>query len=268
MSAPRLLVTVPEGVHYRADAIEAGALALGMQHTRDTSIKPAPGDAIICWNLHRGQREIVERWAGAGASVIVMENGYIGADESGHQLYAMARDSHNGSGRWLIGGFERWEALNIPAAKYIDYTRQGYTLVVGQRGIGSPTMRSPSNWHQLQGAEAAQRYWPGSPIRIREHPGRLVPAISLEDDLAGAARVLIWSSAVGVAAIVQGIPVYYAAPYWIGRPSAVPFDRLAIQYRTAWPLETRFALRSVAWAQWTLAEIASGQALARLLMLA
>lgn len=268
MNGPRLLVTVPDGPHYRADALEAGALALGMEHTRDVTIKPRPGDAVVCWNLHRGQREIVERWAAAGASVVVMENGYIGTDKNGHQLYALARDSHNGSGRWLVGGFDRWESLGIQAARYIDHTRQGQTLVVGQRGIGSPTMRSPSNWHHHVGAVMAAKYWPDSPVRIREHPGRSEPAISLEADLEAAARVLIWSSAVGVAAIVRGIPVYYAAPYWIGRLSAVPLDRIAPQYRAGWPLETRFALRAVAWAQWTLDEIASGQALGRLLMLA
>lgn len=263
----RLLVTVPDGPHYRADALAAGALALGMEHTRDATIKPRPGDAVVAWNLHRGQGEIVAAWSKVGAAVIIMENGYIGADGDGRQLYALARDSHNGSGRWLVGGYDRWESFGIPTAPRIDYDRPGHTLIVGQRGIGSPTMRSPSNWHHHVGAPAARLHWPDSPVRIREHPGMSEPAISLDADLDGAARVLIWSSAVGVAAIARGIPVYYAAPYWIGRLSAVPFERMASRFESSWPHDTRFGLRAVAWAQWTLAEIADGRALGRLLTL-
>lgn len=267
MTGPRLCVTVPEGPHYRSDALAAGAAALAMSYTRETRIDPRPGDALVTWNLHRGQLDLAARFRSKGAAVIVMENGYIGQDEHGHQLYAMARNGHNGSGRWLIGDVSRWDRFCPPAVERIDYNRTGYTLVIGQRGIGSPTMRSPAMWEDTDGRVAAERYWPGQPIKVRRHPGRVEPPNTLEADLAGAARVLIWSSACGVAALVRGIPVYYAAPFWAGSPSAVPFDRMSPEFALRWPVDTWPARRAIAWAQWSLEEIASGTALGRLLML-
>ena len=264
---PRMLITVPEGPHYRADALAAGALALGMDVTRDRGVRPRPGDVLVTWNLHRGQSSLVEQWHAVGGSVLVMENGYIGADDDGRQLYALARDAHNGAGRWYVGGFERWHSLGIVAASAIDYDRDGYTLVIGQRGIGSAQMRSPSTWHHNVGAPAARGRWPGTPVVIREHPGQHRSARALEDDLAGAARVLIWSSACGVSALVRGIPVWFDAPTWIGRQGAQRLAALHSETIATRPTDPRYALRDIAWAQWRLAEIASGEALGRLLML-
>jgi hypothetical protein len=90
--------------------------------------------------------------------------------------------------------------------------RDGYALICGQRGIGSKTMASPPNWHI--NAERRVRAW-NSRTKLRLHPGNNAPAMPLDDDLAGAAHCVIWSSSAGVRALCLGIPVYFDAPHWI-----------------------------------------------------
>jgi len=250
---PTCYTTIPEGPHYRADAVAAGAAVLGYRVVRTPPSRINPGDLLLTWNLHRHQSEIAAAYRSVGGHVIVAENGYIGRDPAGQQYYALARDGHNGSGRWWVGHSSRWAALGIHAAPRFDYRRDGYVLIVGQRGIGSDLMRSPANWHNAAAAAIERDF--NRPVRIREHPGLRTPAVPLVADLDGASAVVIWSSAVGVAALVRGIPVYYAAPYWIGALSATRLHRTLPSPRMA-PGD---ALHVIAWAQWSLAEIATGE---------
>ena len=82
-----------------------------------------------------------------------------------------------------------------------------------QRGIGSQLMASPPGW--------GRRWSPPCngiapfPVRLMAHPG---DKGKLEKDLAamaGARSVVIWSSAIGVRALVEGVPVQHFAPHWI-----------------------------------------------------
>ena len=90
-------------------------------------------------------------------------------------------------------------------------------------------------------------------VRLRPHPGNNAPQKPLIDDLRGAWAVYIWSSTAGIHALVEGIPVFCEAPYWILKPAGaggspdepVCPDRL--------PAFERMAL-----GQFTLREIESG----------
>lgn len=270
-----MVLTIPEGVHYRAEAVRAGGEALKYTVTREIPSRWHRSDVLVCWNLHRNQAARADECRAAGGRVLVMENGYYGRDENGHQLYAIARDGHNGSGWIAWDTYPRGAAVKLNYLRWVDqaripchpldYHRRGYTLIIGQRGIGSALMRSPSNWHHAVGVPFARKGWPQDSVRIREHPGQDAPLVSLAEDLAGAARVVQWSSACGVAALQAGVPVYFGAPHWVAELGAHRIhDPLALITERS-PEAQLLALAKVAASQWSLAEISAGEPFRRLL---
>lgn len=91
-----------------------------------------------------------------------------------------------------------------------------------------------------------------------------MPSVSLEDDLSDARCVVTWNSGAALRALLMGVPAFYEFPAWIGAKAALPL--------TAWPAEpkrcdeARLAMfRRLAWAQWRIVEIESGEAFAALL---
>lgn len=261
-------VTVPEGPHYRRDAFAAGLEACGFRVTfgRAAHARPAEifaGDLLVTWNLHRGEESLAPEYRRRGGLVMVAENGYIGADADGRQLYSLALDGHNGSGRWPVTP-GRWQQLGIDTPGRVDLDRPGYVLIAAQRGIGGSIMRSPANWIPRAKHLAGKRF-PGREIRIRHHPGRHQPERPLEQDIDGAAWVLIWSSGVGVHALARGVPVLYDAPHWIGETAACRAD-ITTPPRDAIDVAAyQTALDRIASGQWSLAEIAAGVAFRALL---
>ena len=71
------------------------------------------------------------------------------------------------------------------------------------------------------------------------HPG---DKGKLEKDLAamaGARSVVIWSSAIGVRALVEGIPVQHFAPHWICETWAKDREAACSAWRTHSGISTR-----------------------------
>ena len=97
----------------------------------------------------------------------------------------------------------------------------------------------PSDWPRVQRG------------RLRPHPGKLLGK-PLEDDLAGAGKVVTWGSGAAVKALLMGIPVESHMPRWVAEQDNTEAGRLAM-------------FRRLAWAQWTIDEIASGEPFRRLL---
>lgn len=262
MKAALLLRADP---HYRRDAFVAGLEACGYDilPMRAPSQRPLEVcDVFVCWGLGSGNHVLADMVRKRGAKVIVAENGYIGRDAQDRQLYAMALNGHNGSGQWPVGDEDRWSALGIEVKPY----RAGgdHIVVFGQRGIGPPDMRSPPDWHRKVAHELAK--WTKRKIVVSPHPGD--PACShgvvkqTLELLKGAHCCVTWASARGIRALVEGVPVIYKAPHWIGAQASYKgldavddppnYDRMPM-------------LRRLAWAQWTAAEISSGIPFNRLL---
>jgi hypothetical protein len=275
----RAFLAVKEQPHYRADAFRAGLQKVGFEVLPAmASWAPTPDDVFVAWNLHGDNERIASRCRAAGAKVIVAENGYFGHDNAGRQLYALALNAHNGAGKWFVGDSERWarqydvmrEQLGEERAK-IDAWRAAfngsYVLICAQRGIGSQQMRSPDGWHNTAAAQIQRM---GIPFKIRQHPGALFGAAksqpSLEQDIANARCVLIWSSSSGVKALMHLVPVVYCAPHWICE-GAAGYGVSAVANATFDALKVREALERMAWAQWSVDEIQTGEPFARLLAL-
>lgn len=258
MKPSRAFCIVRQQPHYRSDAFLSGLAAAGYQVEQAVPHgKYGAGDVLVTWN--RGdQGRVADEFERRGGTVLVSENGYIGADAEGRQHYAIALHGHCGSGVWPAGDGSRWAALGIAVQPFRESGE--HILVCCQRGFGSETMRSPLDWPEK--VVARLRSLTKRPIRVRRHPGRPAchpeVAADLRRELAGAWACVTWSSASGIRALVEGVPVFYDAPRWIGEGSA----RKGVE-----DIETPLvgdaarlsALERMAWAQWNVAEIETGE---------
>lgn len=247
---------------YRRDAFAEGMKKLGYSPTFNVR-GPEPGGVLIVWNLHGSIESQAHEWRRAGGKVLCAENGFV-RGANGKQTYSLARDFHNGAGRWYIGGPERWDALGIKLRPW-QSNMKGHILVAAQRGIGSKEMRSPPNWDRIMVEQLARLT--KLRITLRAHPGR--PAqeetVRIKQDLQGACCCVIWSSATGVRALIEGIPVFQFAPHWVCEGAA---GRVGVTFPPIMDDAKRLeAMRRMAWHQFTPEEIATGEPMHRLLEL-
>lgn len=271
---------IRQGPVYRREAFLKGLAAAGANVSNHLPQRPAPEDVLVIWNRSGENDVLAKRFEVAGAAVIVAENGYLGIggkshrahDESGQRMYALALGDHNGRGHWYwpyahVGEFAcapRFQGLGVALKPWRERGRK--ILVCGQRGIGLPGRASPPGWHDQVGAEL--RAHTGVPVHIRQHPGDKDPAVPLEQDLADAVACVIWASGAGVKALVEGVPVFYACPWWVCAEGARRYEGpQSLQFPVKNDFQRIFALERMAWAQWTVEEIASGEAFRRLLEL-
>ena len=223
----------------------------------------ARSDWLVIWNRMGSLEHRADEWERAGGTVIVVENGYIGADADGHQLYAIAVHGHNGSG-WAPAAAGRLAGQRVDLAPWV-HRPDGYVLLCGQRGIGSRQMASPRRWER-QTVDTLTRMRVG-PLRTRMHPGALgaaPPRTTLQQDLAGARVVVTWASSCGVHALAAGVPVVYCAPRWIAA-GAAGRGLGAVHAPPADDASRAQAFDQVAAAQWSLQEITAGAPFAAIL---
>ncbi|HYH39912.1 MAG TPA: hypothetical protein VD860_16950 [Azospirillum sp.] len=261
MRGPIAYSFLREQPHYRSDAFHAGLRACGFTvKQRQYPAPVGPGDIVLVWNRY-GQGEIYAK-AGerAGATVLIAENGYLGADAAGVQLYALAVGQHNGAGRWLPGDRDRMLRQMGAFQPWRDDGR--HILVLPSRGVGPAGVGQPSVW--TDGVVADLRRRTDRPVRVRLHPGTTTPPTTLEQDLEGAWAVVTWGSGAAIKALALGVPVFFEMPQWIGAAAALPLSA---------DLEAPFLgdrvpmFERLSGAQASLDEISSGTAFRRLLSL-
>jgi hypothetical protein len=247
---------------YRRCAFERGLKELGIPVENRHPVKPDKNTLLLIWNRYATNHAIAEQVERAGGTVIVAENGYLGAGGTSpkfdvhpagpqpHHYYALSLDWHNGRGRFNHGGPERFAALGVELKPW----RAGgdYVLVCPNRSFGVGQQVMHPDWAERVAAKLRKI---GEKVVVRGHPGSKQPKRPLAEDLAGASEVWIWSSSVGVHALVEGIPVNCLAPYWICKGAGYGLADGA----------RKLELERMAWAQWTLAEIESGAAFRHLL---
>lgn len=263
--------------HYRRDAFMAGLKAAGYDARTGAPSSVQAGDVVCMWNRYSENHQLANRVEAAGGIVLVAENGYVGpGGVSPHQMdpreiYALAIGGHNGSGTWAVGGPERWDALGVELKPW--RTDGEHILICPNRSFGRPDMIMPLNWAH----DVAKRLLriTKRPIRIRPHPGNGAPTKPLADDLRGAHACVIWSSSAGLQALIAGVPVIREAPHWIAEHAAWS-DIVAVEDSqcAASVMATTdehddcgrpFTMRRLAWAQWHVSEIATGEPFRHLL---
>lgn len=217
-------------------AFAEGIERLGFEVMHRMPVAPGPSDVFVTWNRIGDSDRVARLFEQAGRPVLVAENAAWGNAFAGQQWYTLALGHHNLSGRFPIGGSERWDALGVTLA---PWRISGETVILPQRGIGARPVAMPYGWgSDLDG-------------RVRRHPGRN-KAVPLEEDLAAAGRVITWGSGAAIKALIMGIPVESHLPNWIGEQDNTYSGRLAM-------------FRRLAWAQWTIDEIRAGVPFRRLL---
>lgn len=226
----------------RADIFRAGLRKLGYQVTDGLTIDPREGDLLITWNRIGPGNAAANIFLSRGLPVVVSENSSWGNNFQGKDWLFMNRTLHNTSGLSPVGGDERWDSLGVELAPWRETGQE--TVILAQRGIGSPPVAMPRSW-----PSEAQRKWGG---RIRSHPGNRPHPVPLADDLNKASRVVTWSSGSAITALMMGIPVFSEAPKWVGQQDNTDDGRLSM-------------FRRLAWNQWQLSEIESGEAFAWML---
>ena len=220
----------------RRAAFVGGLDRLGYEVRSDSPSDPRQGDIFVTWNRMGNGDRVSKEFEARGLPVIVAENAAWGNEFAGARWYSLAMNWHNTSGRFPIGGAERWDSLGVDLA---PWRTSGETLVLPQRGIGPAGVAMPRDWTSRQKG------------RVRSHPGTR-PCKPLEEDLAKAGKVVTWGSGAAVKALTWGIPVESHMPNWIGEQNNTDAGRLEM-------------FRRLAWAQWTLNEIEDGTAFRHLL---
>ena len=277
---PRAWCLIREQPAYRREAFAAGLAAAGFAvecqdyaRCRIPFAEIGADDALVVWNRYGTVENLAREFEARRGRVLVAENGYLGADAEGRQHYSLAVGGHNGSGRWHVGGPERWERLGIEIG---PWRRDGaHVLVCPNRPFGPRGLAMHSRWGEE--CAARLRMLTRREVRLRPHPGNwqrdaATVREGLMRDLDGAWACVIWASSAGLHALLAGIPVICEAPSWIARRSAFEADCApdAVDVASPWMrmgadatrLET---FRALAWHQWTVDELAGGEPF-RLLM--
>lgn len=242
---------LPTGLHYRRDATETGVRAAGLQLVNRP--RPGRGNVLVTWNRYPAHAGVARSYEANGGRVLVMENGYLGQDEAGHQFYAMALGHHLGAGEWHVGEPGRWRGQRIKLQPWRpDPGPQGHVLVLLQRGIGEAGVTMPSSWPKDLMARLKRET--RRPIVVRAHPGKERPP--LDPDLKGCWAAVTWASGAGLKAIAAGVPVFHELKSWVGAPAA-KFGIGEIEHPFTGDREPM--LDRLSWAQWSLEEIARGE---------
>lgn len=253
---PNAVVMLRENPHYRRDAFIRGLSENGYSVVGGVK-NPQPYDVLVVWNRYADTHAEACRWESVGARVVVAENGYMGRDWRGSVWYAMAMNWHMGRGTWNVGDASRATELfgEPPPWRFGD----GPIVILGQRGIGAPSIIAPSGWVATVLRELRDQR---IPVVLRSHPGNDPDQAGLDLALRHARAAITWSSGAGIKALVGGVPVYYGLKNWIGAPAAKAYAN---------PLPSPFIgdrslmLQRLAWAMWELSEISSGRAFDHLL---
>lgn len=244
----RALNLLRNSLHYRKEAFNEGLTRAGFKVSKER-FDPEPGDLLLIWNRYGGFHETALMFERAGAHVLVVENGYLGKDWRGQEWFSIARNHHAGAGEWSDRGSERWDSWGVELAPFRDGQE---TLILGQRGIGEPGVRSPEAWAELV------RHRIGG--RIRPHPG-VSPAKSLAEDLANVGKVVTWHSGAALHALMLGVPVWHDYPQWIGATAGRPLAEWSCEPNT--DEAARLSMfRRLAWSIWTLDEVRTGEPIA------
>jgi len=241
----------PHHITHR-EAVEVGLRRHGVQGQYP--------NVVICWGWRTGAQH-----RKAGRDVLVLERGYVG---DRFQYTSIGWNGLNGLATFPDypgDGGARFRSLGVPLQPWRPSGE--YVLLVGQvHGDAALRGRNLAGWYVAAAKAATAEY--GLPVRFRPHPlevrrlgvvrtvaGTQQDTGPLQDTLARAAVVVTWNSNTGVDGLLAGKPVVAAGDGAMAAPLAArELGGRCDPDREAWA-------HALAWKQWTLDEIRSGDAL-------
>lgn len=254
-------------------------------------------DAAVIIGISNEARDVVKQCRRAGKSFIIIDKGYTRRKSRGDI-------EHNAYWRTGINALhtefpvysdkpcphERWESLGLSLGKIREHGRGGYVLVVGTAirvfgFLGMAPVPGPT------GSRVMEKYFDAVirhilavtplPIRLRnkiatvplsgskfakQRSDRVSPCPdgnTIEKDLSGAAVVVAHTTNAGVRAVMAGVPVVELGVGVVKPLAETNLSNTGNPRRYTEEERERF-FRWLAWQQWTLAEIKSGEAWANL----
>lgn len=253
---------------YRRDAFIRGLNSVGMEVHCAAPSKPDRETLLLIWNRYSGWHSTAQQVEAAGGKVIVAENGYLSQgggvpkfDVHPHgpkpeSYYSVSEGWHNGRGKWPSGGPERFQALGVKLKPW--RTDGTFILVCPNRSFGIGEQVMQPDWAER--CAARLKKMTDKPVRIRPHPGNDAPRMGLSEDLKGCWAVVVWSSSAAVHSLLAGIPTYIEAPHHVmkGASARGPLDSPELPDRLP-------HFERMAWSQWQLREVETGEPFRRLL---
>lgn len=243
-------------------AVRAGLARHGIAAELARPHEYSPTDLAVVWG-HR-QHGIMRGQKAAGARYLVMERGYFG---DRFAFYSLGYDGLNGRADFCNAGApgDRWQRYgwDLPAWKESGQIVLVMGQVLGDAALAHVNYRE---W-QEKAVIAAKKY--ELPVYFRRHPHPRARAdgtqlrvplskSTLEEDLARAAVVVTLNSNSGVDAVLAGVPaITYDVGAMAWKVTAHKIGEIARPCRRQW-------VHELAYAQWLLHEIESGEAWAHI----
>ena len=203
-------------------------------------------DAVAVCGVRGNNRGVLADYTAAGIPALVIEWGYLKRADLGRDGYWQLGI---GGLNWLPPmpcKADRWRALGLKLAKPHD----GVTIIAGQMiGDAAHPFNDAGSMTRWALETAAQE---GGDVLFRPHPrsawvapaGMALDTLPLAESLARAGKVIAWSSNVGNDALLAGCEVRACGPaIWAG---------VSRENR-------REYFHRLAYAQWTLQEMATGE---------
>lgn len=235
------------------------AFGKGALHHGD-EIVDLDGEIIVMW-AHR-DREVID----GDRPFVVLEQGYVG----NRKLWtSVGLNGLNGRAQFPqdMDDGKRWRKNFPHLLKSWRPKQDGYALLCGQVP-GDAALEGADHTGWLARMSFALRA-AKIPVRFRPHPeaikaqtavqsygdiGLTASNRSLGDDLAGAAYVVTWNSNVATDAVLAGVPTIAFDEGSMAWPvTGHALDEIVCPLRERWAAD-------LAWAQWQIDEIASGDA--------
>lgn len=235
-------------------------------------------DILIVWNRHCGQDELALKFENRGARVLSIENPYIKVE--GEKYISVGYGHHNNmmfAPKCLDNG-ERFKSFN---KEIKPWKTDGENILIttqakkfDNHGLGINHIRQPALWDS-EIIESLKRKTTKH-IVFRQHPNgkkfkdvpdkRLFSGITLSspniknipllDDLKDAHGLVTWNSNSATEALLEGVPVFYCASYIFSAECCNQGIHHINNPKKPDNRNTMF--NRMAWAQYTLPEVASG----------
>lgn len=242
-----------------AHQLAAGA-AIRAGFARHNALDLGP-NVVVCWGWRAGKQ-----FRARGRDVLVLERGYLG---DRFRYTSMAWNGLNGHAtfpHYMPDDGVRFRSMGVTLEPWRGIAGK-YVLLAGQVP-GDMSVRGVNlvPWYTHTARLAAARF--GLPVVFRPHPGALARGIkqsvpgcrtdngTLAEALADAAAVVTWNSNTAVEAMLAGIWTVCHDPGAMAWPVAARAldDTCHPELRHTWAY-------ALAFKQWTVEEIKSGEAL-------
>lgn len=237
-----------------------GAFARGLQrHGWSGTVGMNPGrcDLLVMWGVRRV--DLIARQKTDDRDVCILERGYVGDRFAWTSVSFGGGLNGRGEFRGEVDDGSRWRTHFGHLMQPWRRLSEGYALIMQQVPGDAAVVRAdlPRFYTDAEHAFAGQM-----PVRMRAHPNahprlgaeKMAAAkVSLASDLAGAALAVTWNSNSAVDAVLAGVPAIA-----LDRGS-MAWDVSGHELRTP-PMPDRTAwAHALAWKQWRLDEISSGE---------